>query len=223
MKDLFNLKFEVKCADGVPRIWIQAETGLKERFRFISFIMSLESFEKFSKNSWSYHEEDCYYHLASSGDRVTFYNLELPVHQRAGELNVPFISVNFPMFARRIILRAAKRIVKTGKNDTIQVHPLKLARWEKLYSRQSGMVMTLSSTDTFARVQKLERSGSNFLEKLEYLKKIAKNSTSTFWETAKLHLSTDSDGFFWVARNPRGQEILHGGLYERDGEWHVAT
>ena len=73
---------------------------------------------------------------------------------------------------------------------------------------------------------KLQES-SNLTEMLNRVQIIAQNSTRAKHEIATVSLSKDWDGFFWVAKTPKGASIMHGGIinHGRVGEpdWSIHT
>lgn len=185
--------------------------------------------------------QDGYHHLSVMGDLWSFYDLELETRKTSGNLPVRFYNVELPRFFARMLLRVAKATWTKmrangethGEKKLFEFTPEYLTKILRLYGQGKGKVEVSfsrhGSEDQTARewAEKRAREDKGFAERLEYLKRIALNSTRAFYDTAHLYLyksSRDESYFDWTACKPNGRSIMNGGLVlHSDGDWGIHT
>lgn len=207
------------------------------KLRYISFYMSQKEFESFVTGTCSL--VDGAHNLRSFGDNVMFYDLNFPTDSH-GEMTVPYVSVNFPIFCRKILLRWAQKqwgaVESHRDRPEINVSTKTLVRWSKNYGTCSGQVRLVvkdSAKEQFVTVKNNSyKHEGNFHDNLRKLVTIGKGYTSRFYETVDVVLSKDWDGFnfHFEKYNPRGLSRpvgLYGGLvnHSRDSkpDWSLHT
>lgn len=166
------------------------------------------------------------------GDQWTFYDLDFPA-KRSGEMTIKFESVTIPRLFLRAVHKWALKVLPT-LDDQHYEHRITLSKERRRrivenLSRSTGeAVVDMNESATKLMEAWLKTEAGNLLERVEYLKVIAKNNTSCRWEKATVHLSKDWDGFYFDIRNSRGHRVMNGGIvnHAKDGErpnWSIHT
>lgn len=176
---------------------------------------------------------DGHYKLEVWGDVWNFYHLEIP-RLDAGIAQVPYRRITIPIFIVRMLLKKARQIWKAQKQVSedkryflprveITLSKKQREKYVRLYGQGTGNVdWTISdhAKDEF----RVDSENIKFVERLDYLARIARNSTRGFFHTAKILIHRDGDSYTWDAQTPRGRTILWGGLIRREnGEWSIHT
>lgn len=200
---------------------------------YIWFVMMEKELEEFAQSRFQSTFVDGYHRMDSYGDNVFFYDFECPMVPE-GKKTISYISLYLPVFARKILLRAAKRAWKLHREHKMEEKFIfhisidKLNKWAKNYRPGSGQVkINMRSNETQNLFDSYQNQPS-FHDMVERLQVIGKNGTSAYWEEGVVDLSKDLDGFFFVIRNPRGRETMHGGLVNHkpnsnEGDWSLHT
>ena len=141
-----------------------------------------------------------------------------------GVAQVPFYAATIPAFIRRWMLRLVRRVwdhpafVTAGRYERpqveIEISEARIARMLGLYGYGKGQVaVDVGGAEGEARMAVFSKD-PDFLAKVEQLVQIARNSTRGFHQTAtlKIHPYDRDAECWWVAKTPRGQTILSGGL-----------
>lgn len=212
--------------------------------RYISFYMGDDELKQFADNHFSFTLDDITHRLHISGDVITFYDFEIPM-KSSGTMQIPFVKVSFPWYARRILFRIASRIWKglranyseERKYDVPRVRfsftESQGFRLEKKYGSGSGSVK-LNIQEEIANRFESDRNNpcqhrdGLFSNQFDRLMCIARNSTHASWEQSKLNIYKDGDSYFWTATSSKNKQIMHGGLinHARNGEsprWSIHT
>jgi len=229
MNSITNLYFEVYSEnEKEKKIHMCADLPKDSDLYSISFFFTKEEFKKFASGSWSTFI-DITYHCQSIGDMALFFSINVP-RETYGTMNVPFYSLQFPVFARRIILRAAEKIWAKNSTDRekIVVDDERSARWVKQYGDGKGEVeVDIVSPETSQLYNEIKDKGGEFNDRMERLQTIAKNGTIAFFQTGKVRLMKDWDGFTFDIISPKGKSTMFGGLvnHGRDGkfDWSIHT
>jgi hypothetical protein len=96
-----------------------------------------------------------------------------------------------------------------------------VARWLRLYGLGKGAVDLTMTDDTRQFLdQKLSEPDSNLGDRLEQVKRIARNSTHAFFQTTAMRLCKDWDGFTFSVPGLFGGIVNHG--RERP-DWSIHT
>lgn len=227
----------------------QREEGV-EGLRYIWFVLTSVEFQDLLTGKRTT-AEDGYHQVVVHGDSWLFYDMEaLGGAKKSGNLSVPFYRANMPHTFMKAVLRLCKKtwkllingyydctISKGNKYDLphrieIVVSKKHCERVERLYGQGLGNVVIdfgdwkpeeAIKAWTFNSLN----GGESFNRCVERLICIARNQTWGFHQTAKLGVSKDGDGFYWVAYSPSGRRIMNGGLvnHSRDGgnDWSTHT
>lgn len=229
MNSIENLHFEVWTDGDDKRIAMHAKLPKDSELYSIYFIFSEEEFNRFVRGSWETFV-DGFHNCKSVGDLAMFYDINLPKRNAYGIMNVPYYSLQFPTFARKITLRAANKIWAKNsiERETINVSQERAARWVKQYGQGKGEVeLELSNERVVEDYKKAYTAGGNFQENIDRLKQIAQNGTNAFFQKGKVRLMYDSAGFLFDIVSPKGKATMFGGLinHGRDGnvDWSIHT
>ena len=217
MHELQNIRFSV-WTDGkrnMCSISATVPSPKNDGMSNISFYFTDEEMKTFAETAiGTLH--DISYRADILIDSVTFYHFEAP-YNKSGRMSVPYYSARFPMFARKVLLRMAKRIWKNGPQDEtrteVHIDPAKFAKWDRLFTQGTGT----SSLDMDDRSRQffeecLVKDNGSFKESVDRLLVIAKNTTYNFLQHGTVKLSKDWDGFFFVILAPNGRQTMHGGV-----------
>lgn len=233
MNTVDNLYFEVWSTPNYndsKMISMHAELPEDSDLRCISFFFTKDDFEKFVKSDWDT-IVDITHRCYVCGDLAVFYDFDVP-RVSYGKMELPYYSMNFPQFVRRVILRAANKIWKTNSEDRVRINidDKKLARWVNQYGRASGRVeLELASEATEDLFYEAKSKSSNFEDNIEKLMTIAKNGTNCFYHTGKVRLLKDTymDSFTFNIISPKGRSTMFGGLINHgrngDADWSIHT
>lgn len=233
MHQLSNIKFSM-WTDG-RRQMCSIEAAIPDKLqnnglRYISFYMTAEEFESVC-NYGPVMISDVGHKLECFGDGVMFFDMERPT-DTCGQGSFRYYNATFPVFIRKMLLRVARRVWKNGPQDetrtVLNIDPVRFVRWNKLYSCGSGRVELLQ--DDISRnylEERLSENKTNLRENVDRLLLIAKNGTNRFWQTGKVRLSKDWDGFNFNILTPKGKSSLHGGVVDhgKNGKpaWSIHT
>ena len=172
--------------------------------------------------------------LNVSGERWTFYDLDLPSRESRGIAHVPYAHVNMPYAVQRLLLRWAKQVwakqaamrkvdarvdYNTSTEATLDLMP-HVERWERKYGQGKGQVRLVldtyaysgpSTADMFAIARAM---GGNFDEIVARLETMARNRTFAADETVDLPIYRDSSRaddpcFTWRAAGMFGGLVNH--------------
>jgi len=227
---LKSFRFEIWSDGSHDMCAIRAEMPESAGLTYLWFVMSREEFLGLTSGRMTA-AVDCSHHVHALGDTWRFYDLDFPSAD-AGSFQVKYYNLTFPRFLQRMLVKVArkvwayKRATENSDKQLLEISPARMAKYVRLYGTGSGQVKLDATPETLAQVEKFSED-PKFVERLEYLKRIARNSTQTFWQTATLYLSADrhdDSGLYWTAVRPEGRSIMNGGLVKhRDGEWGVHT
>jgi hypothetical protein len=187
---------------------------------------------------------DIGHRLSIQGDVWTIYDVEFP-HAPFGEIHGRYWHCEMPRKAAKILLRYLKWLdTKRTKNDYIEATiPLATRqRWLNRYGQGKGSVEVVTDPACQERLERdmryeeavLEGAATSVRERRRSLREqydgllsIARNSTASWRERAFLSISTDLDGYYWVAKTPAGQRILNGALVNHsksaEPDWSTHT
>lgn len=194
---------------------------------------------------------DGYHRLSAMGDTVIFYDFDIgQVRADTGKMEVPFFRANFPVQARKALLRYANKVWRVIEEmhkvdkyfmyDRIEmpIEPKTVDRWLRLYGQGKGTVKVQSSDDCLKRLQKdinesKDSKERNFNSSWQHVLNIAKNTTYTVFQEAIVYLGTDGDGYYWSAETPvnknthKRYRIMNGGIlphkYNGEIDWSIHT
>ena len=204
------ISFDIKCNET-------DEPGLKSMW----FFFSREEFESLV-NGKSNSAIDGYHSLRAFGDLWTFYDMEWP-RESKGVMKVPYFSIAFPQFIQELILKAAKRIWALyhqafemdpeGRFDRFRLDlPQAMRdRWVRLYGRGKGKVVLEVEPQVKERFDE-HMTNEQFRQQIDYLKQVAQNMTIAFFETSKVVIQKDWDGYYFKEISPSGKVITVGGV-----------
>lgn len=180
---------------------------------------------------------DGFHRLSVWGDCSTFYDLEWP-REDAGSMAVPYLRLDIPRplwryFARvaRFIWREQQRAIASGADPYRRPHRVEfdvdlalVERFTRRYGVGRGEVDCRFSDKLREEMSKRPA----LVERVEYVKRIARNSTRSIYHRARLDVSDDGSGFYWRALTPRGRCIMNGGIvnHARDksgDDWSIHT
>jgi hypothetical protein len=229
---LDNLYFEVwrndRCGmmsiNTVKRINITAVDDL-----YISLYLSDKEVAQFAGNNFDLILSDGFGKLRCSGDSHTFFKLEIPSHLEMGVMNISFVTVQIPLMVRKMIHRVCKRLWAKLPKDSHRVRitftAQQIERWMRKYGQGKGMLDVQESnirchlSEVVANTEHLE----SLSDRLQYVKRIALNSTCATYQVATLRLSCEKDCIDWAAYNPHGKFIMNGAIVEREDCWSIHT
>jgi len=179
--------------------------------------------------------EDGYHKLSRFGDSVTFYDF-MPPGSGAGEVKVKYATLNMPRAFWRYLERIARtywnlerRARAVQDSDTAWRIPrletvipqATLARFVQRYGHGRGAV----NVETTERLRAEMASDELLRERVEYVTRIAQNSTRSVYQTARLAIQNDGESYYWCAIAPSGRRVMNGGIikHDRDGshEWGI--
>jgi len=200
-------------------VFTKHSVSLREEFpgselQYINFIFSIDEFDSFVNNKTNVYC-DLYLIMRSDEDSLTIFNLE-PSNKEHGVLNVPFVKMKLPIFARKILQRY-KRLSKKD-NLEIEISNDKLNKWNKLYGIGTGQCKLNLSLEDQMRFES-HLNNSTFNNCINTLITMAKRRTKAFFEKCELSL------FF----NERYEEYsftivnLHGGIINSNENWSIHT
>ena len=206
--------------------------------RYVSFFIHESELSKFSNPAWTETLEDVTHRMNISGDRVMFYDLELPMHWE-GQMTIPYLAVHWPTAARKVLARMAKTIWRRLKanwnpeGDNYNLPRVRFSftaqqaeRLETRYGHGTGKVDFQISENVRERYAEDLKNG-NFAERVEWLAQITRNTTSAHWQIGTLYISRDADGYYFSTVTPWKKRSMHGGVinHGRDGkpDWSIHT
>jgi len=172
----------------------------------------------------------------SYGEILTFYDMPLEASPN-GHCNVPYVNVAIPRYVQRVLLRAISRVlarcVPGGERFLFDIPLARRESWAKAYGQATGFVsvvmddVTAKEYDTSVLRDLCAQRDGRFSERIEHLRTIARNSTYSNRETAKIRLSRDGDGFFFQIVTPKGLTTLNGGVINHgtnaSPDWSIHT
>jgi hypothetical protein len=189
-----------------------------------------------------YTAHDLLRRIEQSGDTLISYRVEGmnyrgPDH---GKMEVEYDRLHFPIRVWVMLLRYA-RLVKPklpAHEDRSGWHAIDLTlslerrtRWAKMYGQGTGQVETVIDETTQQFLTECLTRDADSKGRLEEcvngVHQIARNSTYSVFETAKVRMSKDWDGLYWEAYRPSGSRIMNGGIvnHNPDGSpsWSTHT
>lgn len=170
------------------------------------------------------------YHLCKhDGERWTFFDWEVP-YDTAGKAQIPFRVVLMPYHVQKIILRLARWHFKhlarmaSGSEQVVEIDKRSRKRLLERYGQAKGMIdVDPHDTDALTRAH----TDHGLREKLDQLKRIARNTTFNVWERAYVHLFKDSAGYYFEIKTPRGRRSMNGGVINHGSDekpdWSIHT
>lgn len=224
MKDCKNFRIEAWKEFLALFADIADDDGGLRRISFYFLRKEFEAFVSGERDSF----QDISHHLHTFGECCTFYDMEIPMDAR-GIMKVPYYRMNIPFFMRNLMLRIAKRIWAADPDERIEVRfsPERLARIERLYGIGKGQSKLDMQPETEAFFGECMEKGGNFKDMIDRLLVIAQNTTTSFYQTGRVELSKDWDGFLFQIITPKGNRSMHGGVinHGRDGkvDWSIHT
>jgi hypothetical protein len=177
--------------------------------------------------------QDGYHKLDAVGDRWTFFDMNIPSRSH-GEMKIPFVSIEVPLFVQQMLLRACERVWDAQKDMKgrvasviIELTQERRDRWVRKYGQGKGTVRMVIDDESQARID-AHKSDAGFVRCLERIEQIAKNRTEGWFDTASVHMGKDRDGYWWSCVNPQGKLTMNGGLvnHSRDEskfDWSIHT
>jgi len=249
MRAFSKLYFEIKGDASSDWLTIRGERpegapGL----RHVWFVLTRKELEKLVAGETDT-ASDGYHKVAVYGDRWTFYDFELPTRE-AGTFECKYLAVDMPRTFMRAVQRLARKtwgLMKAARDAdprgertydrpsciTLDMTPAHVERALRLYGQGHGEVVLdfgdYKAEETSAFLDECKRNGGKtFNDSLDRVRTIARNSTWSVFQRAKVRVSKDWDGFYWEARTPGGRRIMNGGIVNhgaRDGghDWSVHT
>ena len=170
------------------------------------------------------------YHLCKhDGEQWTFFDWEMP-QATTGRADIPFRVVSMPYQVQKIILRLArwhfKHLDRAPKGTEHEVEIPKRT-WRRLlerYGQAKGCVnVDPHGTDALTRAA----TDQGLRDKLDQLKRIARNTTFNVWESAVVNLHRDSAGYYFDIRTPKGIRSMNGGVINHGSDekpdWSIHT
>ncbi len=230
MESLKNFKFSAWNDGDRQACYIEADVPSAKLGR-IYFYMSRKEFEEFVSGHCSL--EDIHHYLRSFGDLATFFDMDVP-NKSYGEMTIPYVNVNFPLFVRRILLKWAEKqwnsAVKCHMNrPAISISNKKLENWSRLYGVGTGNFGINIFNERAQELFDGSQSG-NFNDKLEYLTTIAKNHTNAFFQKVNVNLYRDGNSFNFDFKKLSFKQDrfvgFHGGLINHgkdEPDWNIHT
>lgn len=225
MNKLTDFRFSA-WVDGNRKMCCIEANVPNSKLGYISFYMTMEEFYNFTKNYFCSFN-DLGHNLRTAGDFCTFYDLDFPSSDN-GVMQVPYVNVNIPMFARKVLMKWAQKqwnsLETHMERPQLNIDQKRLERWTRLHGRGTGSVvveMYNDTTETFFK-EKVEEPGSNLKDMVERLQTIARNSTRAFYQTAKVRLSKDWDGFYFVVPGMNGGIVNHA-REDSKADWSIHT
>ena len=195
----------------------------------IDWFFRREDFELFGSGR-PFTLKDLYRQCSSYGGDDVLYADMTEVHDRGrrdrGVAKVPFYAAEIPAFVRKWMLRMARRVwdhpafVAADRYQRPEVEiPIPEALREKfirLYGYGKGQVEVELGDNVESETKRLATFSQDpsFVEKLEHVKSIARNSTRGFHQRAFLYVHAyerDAE-CYWVAKSPKRHTIMNGGL-----------
>ena len=237
MNGFKTFSFEIWTDGRYDMCSIRADLAQEGKgLRYVWFVFDRRDFEAIVAGKTST-AADGFHKLDICGDLWTFFNLEMP-RDTSGTMSVPYYRAEIPRTFVKLLARVAGRVwtmqrkygteESRGDKVTLEFDAAYRARITRLYGQGKGLVDWQTLPETRERIDALAREDKGFAERLEQLETIARNTTCGFHQRAALSISKDYDGFFWSAKNPQGQSVLHGGLVNhaaREGghDWSLHT
>lgn len=216
MNTLKSMHIEVWSNDGSQMLSFRGESDSKPGLGYIWFVMFRREFESLVEGRISM-AQDGNHKLDTMGACWTF--LYMPVPSKShGEMTVPYLRVEIPLFIQQLILRKAIHIWESQKGikgQTVKVI-IELSqetrdRWVRKYGQGKGKVRWNIHKNLLARVEE-HKSDEGFRNMLNRINQIALNRTEGWFDTAEVRLIKDLDGYWWSAINPKGQQVMNGTL-----------
>jgi hypothetical protein len=206
----------------------------KEGLGYLSFFFTGQEFSEVCEQRRN-SVNDIGHNLRACGEGWTFYDLDFTCEDR-GVMQVPFVRLTVPYYVQKVLLRVVKsaweKCIPDEKRITIDLSLARRERWLKVYGQGHGSVKLdfggYKSEEVQAYFDKCKiEGGDSFARCAETVEAIARNTTFAADEVAKVHVRSDSDGFYWEAHTPKGQRTMNGGIinHGRDGshDWSVHT
>lgn len=196
-------------------------------YKGIWFVILNKELDDFTTPTLGITMHDIGHHMHICGDTCTFYDFSIP-SKATGTMEIPYVSVNIPLFVRKVLTRYA-RLVQKGLSDSDRVEVTlsheRIARWKKLYGIGKGSVdVELASyygdEDVAATLEERKKKG-NFTEMLGRLEQIERNQTYAFFQKRTLRIAKDWDGYTFVSGGLFGGLVNHG--TEEEPNWSIHT
>jgi hypothetical protein len=249
MRAFSKLFFEIKGDASSDWLTIRGERpegapGL----RYVWFVLTRKELERLVAGEIDT-ASDGNHKVLVYGDRWTFYDFELPTRE-AGTFECKYLAVDLPRVFMRSVQRLARKtwgLMKAARDADprgehtydrptsvrLDMSPEHIERVLRLYGQGHGEVVfdfgDYKAEETSAFLDECKRNGGKtFNDSLDRVQCIARNSTWSVFQRAKVRMSKDWDGFYWEARTPSGRRLMNGGIVNhgaRDGvqDWSVHT
>jgi hypothetical protein len=236
-----NFRMVIKTEGKDHWVSLRADMPESKGLSYLWFVLSQKEFLALLGNQQS-EFADGYHRLQVQGDAWTFYDLEIPLDQ-SGKAEIRYYNLTLPRRYLRVLGRYVQAVWKSqtkaerqnmthhtdydGKVEVDLKGPLSRALTR--YGHAKGGVRLDADQETKDKLENiaLYSNGRNFSDCLTRLNNIARGSTQSVWQQARLSLSSDGNGFVWTAFSPKGTRIMNGGLfYHSDadgGEWSIHT
>ena len=201
-----------KGEDPPPHKWMDGPSPTRAK-RNVSFYLYLSEFVPLIKKQSFFSLADGYHKLEVSGDLWTFFDFEQPVGNH-GVREVPWINVRLPRRAARVLWRYARLKMRTmgpGQRETVEITQAQRDRLCARYGQGTGKVRVECAPVCEARFQ-IHLGDPEFRERMDRLEQIARNTTTTCWQEARVRLRPDSSGFIFECLTPDGRTSMWGGL-----------
>lgn len=210
--DLYTIRWDSDEKEGLDYTWL---------------CLSPEEFEKATHGSGIY--QDGYHHAEVYGDTWMFYRLE--IQRGAGSVPVKYRNIDLPRHVLQDFAKLVQRklpYLKAEDEILVEYTQKARARLVRLWGQGKGKASLDMNEETAARFDEHRKTGGESFERcIEHLKQMAKNQTTSAFDTGVVRLWKDWDGYFWELRNMKGDCVLHGGLinHGKDGapDWSLHT
>lgn len=230
MNTLKSMRIEVWTDGDTQMCAIRGESDNKPGLSYIWFVMFRKEFTALVEGKVGM-LQDGYHKLDSMGDRWTFFDMQMPSRSH-GEMTIPFLSIEMPLFVQQLLLRKATHIweaqkgMKQTDKVSIELTQEMRDRWMRKYGQGKGKVKWNIPEDLQARVDQ-HKSDKRFAECLDRINQIALNRTEGWFDTAEVRIGSDRESYWWSAFAPSGKMVMNGGLvnHSRDDgfDWSIHT
>ncbi len=234
MNTLKSMHIEVWSDNGRGMLSIRgdAHESAKPGLSYLWFLMFEREFRDIVSGRMT-SAQDGYHKLDTMGDRWTFFDMQVPVRSH-GEMTIPYINLEVPLFVQQTLLRMCERIWSAGsgikgatQKVTIHLTLQMRNRWIRKYGQGKGSVRWVVDADTQTRID-AHKSDAKFTSCIQHIEQIARNRTEGWFDTASVHMGKDLDGYWWSCVSPNGNRVMTGGLvnHSRDEstfDWSLHT
>lgn len=239
MHDFDNFMVTCRLGDhGQKWMTFRADFNDKDKGS-LWFMFDLADFKRLIY-SWDDATGDGYHCVKKSGSELwMFFDLETPrVPFSKKEISVRIVQM--PPRVSKILLRYAQLVFRklrrrlpedhwSAKPDEM-VFELTMARrvrWADAYGCGKGDVEVIVD-ERAKKLYDTRKTDEKLQERIDGLKTVARNTTSTKWQTAQLRLSPDSErGLYFLVVDAQGNRSMNGAIVDHGTpeapEWLVHT